>query len=534
MKTLHLAILAVTGLFLVLTVAFHTVNAFCGELNSDWIKAPCYAIPGLNVTKEQMKNDWAGYYQYKGAQWMEAKKIEMANYTSNNLLKTWTCVNQSNYDVWWYYYLNDQAPSIAWPENGPMCNIPPLQQLKVGKNIGEIDCGYDQYLLVNNKTGMPACINLSSIPKILERGWSHLATYLDKTTFHSPLISTVSITEQDLPSCQSCEGKSENLTVTIGTNNTVRWVNNTPYSISFFTLPDNADIAFSNSATFPTGGHIGAMRFPAYLYSGQSFEYTFTKAGKFMWHTHPQLLGWVTVLPQQLQLAAINQTSQMTEFNGVIVDQSLDARHFYSLYTNDTSEKFNIGSNGISLEGLNNIDGLDGKYIKIFGTLVQVPHNEDEIRVDTFQIIGSLVPKANPTRNMSQQITLEELYSNPDKYYNQTVTITGQLREYDYPIAYAGVGCSSAQFTTSDIFVPDFVSRHQLYDGQNYIGVRIGGSDDVGYSPTERLPADLKNKSVSVTGIFVPEIHDTGMCMHVLHKSGYLLTDFSKIQPTGG
>lgn len=313
MKTLHLTILAVIGLFLVFAVTFHTVNAFCGGLNPDWPKAPCYALPGLHVTKEQMKSDWAGYYQYKGAQWMEMKQIEMVHYTSNNLLKAWTCVNQSNYDVWWYYYLNDQAPSIVSSANGPRCNIPPLQQLKVGETIGEVECGYDQYLLVNNETGKPACVNLSSISKILERGWSHLATYLDKTTQHSTLISTVSITEQDLPSCQSCEGKSENLTVTIGTNNTVRWVNNTPFPISFFTPPDNADIAFSNSARFPTSGHIGAMRFPAYLYSGQSFEYTFSKPGKFIWHTTPQLLGWVIVLPKQLQLAAINQTSQVSQ-----------------------------------------------------------------------------------------------------------------------------------------------------------------------------------------------------------------------------
>ncbi|MDE1766846.1 MAG: hypothetical protein KGI27_11335 [Thaumarchaeota archaeon] len=38
MKTLHLAILAVTGLFLVFTVTFHVANAFCGVLNPDWPK----------------------------------------------------------------------------------------------------------------------------------------------------------------------------------------------------------------------------------------------------------------------------------------------------------------------------------------------------------------------------------------------------------------------------------------------------------------------------------------------------------------
>lgn len=531
MKISHLAILGAICLSLFLPATLHGADAGCGGFNSDWTGAPCYAIPGFHPTKEQMRKDWSGYYQYKGAQWMEAKKMEMANYTSSNLLKAWTCANQSNYNVWWYYYLNSQAPQVAWPANGPLCTIPPLQQLRVGENIGQIQCSYDQYLLVNNATGRPACANLSDIPKFLDRGWIHLAAYLNETIAHSPTISDVSITGQDFAPCASCEGKIENLTLVIGINNTVRWSNNTPSSISFSTPPNSDDEAFSNSARFPTAGHIGAMRFPAYLYSGQSFEYTFTKPGSFMWHTNPQLLGWITVLPQQMQPAA---TSHMEEWDGVIVDNNLDARHFYSLYTNDTSEKFNIGSGGISLDGLNDADGLDGKYAKIFGTLEQVPHGEDRIKVDKFQVTGSLVPRASPTANTTRQVTLGELYADPYRYYNQTVTVMGQLREYDNPIGTAGVGCSSAQFITSGKFVPDFASRHQLYSGQDYIGVRIGSTGDVGYSPTERLPPGLKNSQVSVTGIFVPEIHDTGMCMHVLHPSGYILTDFSKISPAGG
>ncbi|MHB8602696.1 MAG: cupredoxin domain-containing protein [Nitrosotalea sp.] len=266
-------------------------------LNSDWSGAPCYAIPGLNVTKEQMQKDWSGYYMYKGSQWMETKKIEMINATASGILKAWVCSSPSNYDAWWYYYLNGQAPSIAWSTNGPMCTIPPLQQLKVGAKIGEVGCGYDLYLLVNKKNGMPACVKLASITKLLGLGWEHLATYLDDTVSHSPMATKISITEQDFPSCKLCEGKSENLTVAIGANNTVRWVNTTPSPVWFLTLPNGDDIAFSNSAIFPLS-HIGAMKFPAYLYSGQSFEYTFTKPGKFFWHTNPQFMGWVTVLPE--------------------------------------------------------------------------------------------------------------------------------------------------------------------------------------------------------------------------------------------
>ncbi len=134
---------------------------------------------------------------------------------------------------------------------------------------------------------------------------------------------------------------------------------------------------------------------------------------------------------------------------------------------------------------------------------------------------------------MIQQVSFDELLSNPDKYYNQTITITGQLREHDYPSGIAGVGCYSAEFTTSDEFIPDFVSRHQLYDGERYIGVRIGGQYDLGYSESDKLSLDLKDKQVTLTGVFVPNIKDTGYCLHVLHKSGYILTDFNKISVTG-
>ncbi|MGI0061227.1 MAG: hypothetical protein ACREBA_02105, partial [Nitrosotalea sp.] len=130
-------------------------------------------------------------------------------------------------------------------------------------------------------------------------GWEHLTTYLNNTEPHSPTITMISITEQDLTNCKLCQGKSENVTVMVGTNNTVRWINSTPSPIWFLTLPNADDIAFYNSAIFPLGDRIGAMKFPAYLYGGQDFEYTFTKPGKFFWHTNPQFMGWVTVLPRE-------------------------------------------------------------------------------------------------------------------------------------------------------------------------------------------------------------------------------------------
>ncbi|MDE1843553.1 MAG: hypothetical protein KGH95_07895, partial [Thaumarchaeota archaeon] len=92
MKTLHLGIIVISISILVPLTLNHVANGCL--LNSDWLHAPCYAIPGLNVTKEQMQKDWSGYYQYKGSQWMEMKKIEIANATASGILKAWVCSSQ--------------------------------------------------------------------------------------------------------------------------------------------------------------------------------------------------------------------------------------------------------------------------------------------------------------------------------------------------------------------------------------------------------------------------------------------------------
>lgn len=294
MKTLHLAIiLIVISLFVPLMLN----NAANGcQLNPDWPGTPCYAIPGLNVTKEQMQKDWSGYYMYKGSQWMEMKRTEMINATTSGILKAWVCSNTSNYDAWQYYYLNGQAPPIAWPANGPMCAIPPLQQLKVGTKIGEVECSYNLYLFVNKEDGMPACIKAASIARLQNFGWLPLATYLDRSVAHSPNMAQIYLSEQEF-ACNLCTTKVENFTVIIGQNNTVKWMNNSTHPVWVRAIFYD-DKAFFDSTNFPAGGRVGTIKFPSYMYPGQDFEYTFTTVGKFAWNTHPQLMGWITVLPK--------------------------------------------------------------------------------------------------------------------------------------------------------------------------------------------------------------------------------------------
>lgn len=401
----------------------------------------------------------------------------------------------------------------------------PLAQFKSGTDPKNTDCNPGLELVIKAEDSSPACVLADDALKLMKRHWAK-EIINQSDLISNQIVGIVSIQmippyTPAGPTIQITIKNNEDKPIT-SLNAVLELYNN--YTFDFANVTSTNPISPSSFAsdtkTLIGGGFDSELPYPLVV-SGVAGGVPFN----FTENIH---------IPYTSEDMVANQTSQLEEFDGVIVDQSLDAIHSYSFYTNDTSEKFNIGSNGIWLEGLNNIDGLDGKHVKIFGTLMQVPHREDEIKVDRFQIIGSYVPKGNLPTNVTQQITLDDLYSNPDRYYNQTITISGQLREYDIPIAYAGVGCSSAQFTTNDAFVPDFVSRHQLYDGQNYIGVRIGGPQDVGYSPTDKLPPELKNKAVSVTGVFVPEIHDMGMCMHVLHKSGYILTDFSKINPMGG
>jgi len=118
-------------------------------------------------------------------------------------------------------------------------------------------------------------------------------------------------------------------------------------------------------------------------------------------------------------------------------------------------------------------------------------------------------------------------------YYNQMIVIKGELREHDADaMAHSGVGCDNAKFTTSDEFVVEFISSQQLYDdtGDKHLGVRIGSVDNIGISKSERLPIELKNKQVELTGTFVPAIREMNWCNAIIYKSGYILTDYDKIK----
>lgn len=218
------------------------------------------------------------------------------------------------------------------------------------------------------------------------------------------------------------------------------------------------------------------------------------------------------------------------ELEGVIVDMRLGSAHQYSLFTNDPRFTFSTGSNGIKLEGLHDENDLNGKIVKLSGTRMQ---RDLGIHVNNYEITGSLIPY-DSTLNISNakdilDISIAEIYENPEKYYNRFIRVAGDLSEYETNIAYAGVGCDTAKYEVSEEFFSDFPSSRHLQDGDKIIGVRIGAHDDLG-KVTKPLSDELKSNMVTVMGVFVPSVVETGSCYHIIHNSGYILTEFDRIK----
>ncbi len=106
--------------FAILNLVFMTnsvarpVYADCAQDN-DWTDKPCLDTPPYQ--RADLKEAWEPYYEYKGAAWMEMKKAEMDQAIDDGRLEDWVEYrsepnNFANYNVYFYYYLNDQAPEI--------------------------------------------------------------------------------------------------------------------------------------------------------------------------------------------------------------------------------------------------------------------------------------------------------------------------------------------------------------------------------------------------------------------------------------
>lgn len=108
------------GVSLLVPAAILTLpaHAECGQ-DTDWPEWPCYDAGA--PSQEEQRKVWAKYYELKGQEWMESKKQEMLQAIQNRTLQQWvlyesTPNDHANFNVYYYYYLNGQAPSINDPK----------------------------------------------------------------------------------------------------------------------------------------------------------------------------------------------------------------------------------------------------------------------------------------------------------------------------------------------------------------------------------------------------------------------------------
>jgi LPXTG-motif cell wall-anchored protein len=90
-------IFAFFGMF---TIFSNFAFASCA-VNEDWSDAPCFDV--LPVNREEYRVAWVPYYDYKGPEWMEQKRIEMFDAKEDGKLAEWMDEIRQNHKVFSYY-----------------------------------------------------------------------------------------------------------------------------------------------------------------------------------------------------------------------------------------------------------------------------------------------------------------------------------------------------------------------------------------------------------------------------------------------
>lgn len=277
MKTLHFVIIAIMILLLFPAIMNNPVKAGCAiSSDSDWPSAPCYGCPGCIPSKEVQREQWNPYYQYKGASWMEIMKTQMIETMKNGTIEDWVTGNQSNYNVWRYYYVNDQAPffrsSVSGLNDVHPYFPPPLQQLKTGIAPKDVACKEGLELMIKTDDGLPACVRYPTANVLIERDWAKESV----STMTSPATTII------IPVNSSLKSNGFTFTpslvkVVIGTNNTVRWIN----------MDSVTNDITSSFVSFRSGA----------IESGYAWTHTFDKSGIYHYYSviHPWLKGIVIV-----------------------------------------------------------------------------------------------------------------------------------------------------------------------------------------------------------------------------------------------
>ena len=149
-------------------------------LDKDWPEKPCFdTSPPLPLSRSEWKEFWDGYYDYKGKEWMEQKKSELDKQVNDGTLKDWiesgsSTQDYSNYNVWFYYYVNNKAPAPEGYElqDHDQVILAPLKQIRLGISIKDIKCKDTHSLVIRERDYLPACVKLTSTNRLYDLGWA--------------------------------------------------------------------------------------------------------------------------------------------------------------------------------------------------------------------------------------------------------------------------------------------------------------------------------------------------------------------------
>lgn len=220
-------------------------------------------------------------------------------------------VDQSHpptFDSWWSI---DDKGNISKYENSTTVsietlshmikNVSPLQQVKSGATASDIVCKNGSYLAMTSYHRELVCLKAGTISKLASRGFLY-GTSVGNTNYATVIISPES--ENQASHNSYSPGV---VTVVLGVNNTVRWVNQADTANTI--VPDMPLV--QNGISFGSDGVIKP---------DQTYTFTFTEPGTFAYHTepHPWMKGTVIVLP-----SIVSNTSQNTTIqNPFVADEN--------------------------------------------------------------------------------------------------------------------------------------------------------------------------------------------------------------------
>lgn len=92
---------------LILPVVFSEGFSQC-IYNDDWPDAPCFDMGP--VSHLEFNKAWAPYYDHKGSEWMETKRIELNQVLEQGVIEEWV-EKLENHNVYQYYLSRNEIPS---------------------------------------------------------------------------------------------------------------------------------------------------------------------------------------------------------------------------------------------------------------------------------------------------------------------------------------------------------------------------------------------------------------------------------------